>query len=119
MVLVADGLVLRTIALSNGNSVAVVLVVEQITSHVLDATRPRTTSAVKVILEETLNIGPDLDSSSATSIGHGGVVDVKVLNAVSLVLVLSKGTDADAVGTIADEVLNNNIGAVGLERDIA
>lgn len=48
-------------------------------------------------------------------IEHGDVVDENVLDDIDFVLVLAQGTNGNTVRAIAVEVLNNNVGAVGLE----
>lgn len=64
--LVAKSLVLLTVALSNGDGIVVVLVVETIISDVPHTSKASAT--VEVILEKAFNAGPDLDSSSVTGI---------------------------------------------------
>ena len=108
-------MVLLSITLSDGDGIVVVLMVETIIRHVLDPSE--TTTSVKKALELGLNTGPNLDSSAITSIGHGDVVDIQVLHNVGLALVLAEGADTNSMGAIADEVLDDDIGTVGLEGD--
>lgn len=74
-------------------------------------------STIQVVLEVRLDAGPHLDASTIAGVAHRNVVDVEVLNNVRLALVLTQRADADAVRTVADEVLHYNVGAVGLEGD--
>lgn len=46
---------------------------------------------------------------------HRNVVDKDVLDNVDFVLVLAQGTNGDTVGAVTVEVLNDDVGAVGLE----
>jgi len=62
-------------------------------------------------------VGPDFDAGSVGSIVHGDVVDVDVRDDVVLADVLAKGSDGDAVRAVAEEVLDEHVGAVGLEGD--
>ncbi len=57
------------------------------------------------------------DQSSATyrCVEHGDIVDKDVLDDVDFVLVLAKRTNGDAVRAVAVEILNDDVGAVGLE----
>jgi hypothetical protein len=48
-------------------------------------------------------------------IEHGDVVDEDILHNVNLALVLSKRADGDAVGAVAVEVLDEDVGTIGLE----
>lgn len=51
------------------------------------------------------------------SIKHRDVVHIDILNDVNLILVLAERANRNAVGAIAVKVLNEDIGAVRLERD--
>lgn len=113
--LVAKCLILLTIALSDRNRIVVVLVVETIIRDILDASE--TTSSVQKALELGLDAGPNLDSGAIAGIRHGNVVNVQILHNIGLALVLAEGADANAMGAIADEVLDDDIGTVGLERN--
>lgn len=103
------------VALSNGYGAIVILMIEFIISHVSDPAKAA--SAIQVVLEVSRNAWPDLDSCAVASVTHGDVVNVKILDNVGDVLVLAKGPYTDAVGAVADEVLDDDVGAVGLERD--
>lgn len=46
---------------------------------------------------------------------HRNVIDKDVLHNVDFVLVLAQRTNGDTVRAVAVEVLNNDVGAVGLE----
>lgn len=61
--------------------------------------------------------GPDFDAGAVRGVGHADVVDVDVLDVVYFAHVLAEGADRDAVGAVADEVLDDDVGAVGLEGD--
>lgn len=61
--------------------------------------------------------GPDLDACAVCGVAQCVVVDVQVLYDVENARVLSEGAHRDAMRRVADETLNNNVGAVGLERD--
>jgi hypothetical protein len=47
---------------------------------------------------------------------HGDVVDVDVLYDVEFAYVLAEGTDADSVGAVAKEVLDEYVCAIRFER---
>jgi len=64
--LVAESLVLLTVALSDRNGIIVVLVVETIISDVSHTSKSSTT--VEVVLKKAFNARPYLDSSPVTSI---------------------------------------------------
>ena len=111
--LVAKSLVLLTVALSDGDRIVVVLVVELIISYVPHTSKASAT--VQVVLEKAFNTGPHLDSGSVTGIRHGNVVDVQVLHNIDFALVLAQRADTDTMRAIADKVLDNCVGAIGLE----
>ena len=48
-------------------------------------------------------------------IEHWDVVDENILDDIDFVLVLAQGTNRDTLGAVAVEVLNDDVGAVGLE----
>lgn len=64
--LVAESLVFLTIALSDGDGIVVVLVVETIISDVSHTSKSSTT--VEVVLKKAFNARPYLDSSPVTGI---------------------------------------------------
>ena len=64
--LVAESLVLLTIALSDGDGIIVVLVVKTIISDVPHTSKASAT--VQVVLEKAFNARPYLDSGSVTGI---------------------------------------------------
>lgn len=113
--LIAKCLILLAVALSDGNGVIVVLMVETIVRHVPNPSE--TTSSIEEALELGLDTGPNLDSRAIAGIRHGNVVDVQILHNIGLALVLTEGADTNSVGAIADEVLDDNVGAIGLERN--
>jgi hypothetical protein len=75
------------------------------------------TAALQVARESRRGAGPDLDARAIGSVGHGDVVDVDVFNQVDFAGILAERADADAVAAVAYEVLNDDVCAVGLERD--
>lgn len=87
--------------------------IERVIRHVAHAAQP--TATVQEVLERCLNAGPNFDAGRITSVSHGDVVDVQVLDNVRLALVLAERADADPVRTRAVEVLHHDVGAVGLE----
>lgn len=113
--LVANRLILLPITLRDSDSPIIVIMVKRIIRYIPHTTQP--TTAIQEVLERRLDAGPDLDAGSITSVGHGDVVDVQVLDNVRLALVLAEGADADAVRAGAVEVLHDDVGAVGLEGD--
>lgn len=64
-----------------------------------------------------VDAGPDLDARPVARVGHAVVEDVDVLDNVVLLHVLAEGADRDAVAAVAREALDDDVGAVGLERD--
>ena len=60
---------------------------------------------------------PDFDARAVGGVGHTDVVDVNVLHVIDFADVLAETADANAVAAVAHEVLNDDIGAVGLEGD--
>lgn len=72
--LVTQSLVLLPIALRNGNSTVIVLMVELV---VCDVSHPaQTATAIEVVLEVRLHAGPDLDARTVAGVTHRDVVDV-------------------------------------------
>lgn len=113
--LVAESQVLLAVALSDLDGVINVGDGHAIVCDVLD--RTTTASTLEVAGESRRSAGPDLDTRTVGSIGHADVVHIDVLNVVDLTRVLAQRTYTDAVATVADKVLNNDVGAVRLERD--
>ena len=111
--LVAQSLVLLPVALRDGDGPVVVLVVKRVVRHVPHPAQAA--AAVEVVLEVRLDARPHLDARAVAGVAHGDVVDVQILDNVGLALVLAEGADADAVGAVADEVLDDDICAVRLE----
>jgi hypothetical protein len=89
--------------------------VETIVRHVPNPSEA--TSSIEETLKLGLNTGPNLDSCAVAGIRHGNVVDIQILHNIGFTLVLAEGADANAMGTIADEVLDDDVGTVGLERN--
>lgn len=111
--LVAERLVLLAVALRNGNGVVVVIVEEAVVCNVPHPSK--TSTAVEQALEFRLDTRPDLDPGAVACVGHGNVVDVEVLHNVRLSLVLTERADTDSMRAVANQVLDNDVGAVGLE----
>lgn len=61
--------------------------------------------------------GEDLDAGAVLSVYHGDVLNVDVGDDVGLAGVLAEGTDGDAVGAIALQVGDVDVGCVGFEGD--
>lgn len=85
--LVANRLVLLPIALRDRDSPVVVIVIKSVIRHVPHTTQ--TTTSIQQVLECCLDTGPDLDAGRITSVSHGDVVDVQVLDNVRLPFVLA------------------------------
>lgn len=81
-------------------------------SHVADPALPAADLTPRRVGRDA---GPNLYASSVRSIRHGDVVDIDILDDVYLPLVLAETADRDAVGAVADEVLDEDIGGIGFE----
>jgi len=103
------------LTLVDGDGTVVVDDLESVVGDVADTAG--TTTAAETGLEVGLGAGPDLDAGRVDGVAHGGVVDVDVFDNVKVLGVLAEGADRDTMGAVADQVLDDNIGAVGLERD--
>jgi hypothetical protein len=108
-------LVLLPIALRNRNGAIIVHVTKQIIRHVSHAAQPSAT--VQERLETRLDTRPNLDPRPVARVGETDVVDVQILHNIRLIGVLTKGTNADAVRADTCQILDNDVGAVGFERD--
>ena len=86
-----------------------------VVSHVGDLAR--SASALQITRQCRCSAGPDLDARTVRGVGHGDVGDVNVLDDVDFAGVLAERANRDAVGAVADEVLDDDIGRVGLEGD--
>ena len=64
--LVAESLVLLTVALSDGDGIVVIFVVEAVISDVSHTSKA--SAAVEIVLEKAFNARPHLDSGSVTGI---------------------------------------------------
>jgi len=113
--LVAKRQVLLTVALSNLNRVVDVGNSHAVVRNVLDSTAA--TSTLQVARESGRSTRPDLDARTVRRIRHADVVHVNVLNDIHFAGVLAQRTDTNTVATVTDQVLNNDVGAVGLERN--
>lgn len=107
--------VLLTVALRDLDSVVDVADSHGIVGNVVDTTLSAAT--LKITRQSSRGAGPDLDASTITGVGHGDVVDEDILHDVGFCSVLAKRTDTDAVTAVALQVLDQDVGAVGLERD--
>ena len=112
--LVAKSQVLLTVALSNLNRVVDVGNGHAVIRNVLDSTT--TASTLQVARESRRSTRPNLDTRTVRSIRHADVVHVDVLNDIHFAGVLAQRTNTNTVATVANQVLNNDVGAVGLER---
>lgn len=133
-VLVAESEVLLAVALGDLNGIVDVLDGHGVVGDVLHTARA--TATLQVGRQSRSDTGPDLDASTILDIlsayaphcpnrrifcetyrcvEHGDVVDQDVLNDVDFVLVLAQRTNGDTVRAVAVEVLNDDVGAVGLE----
>jgi len=113
--LVAKSQVLLTVALSNLNRVVDVGNSHAVIRNVLNGTTA--TSALQIAGESRRSTRPDLDTRTVRSIRHADVVHVDVLDDINFAGVLAQRTDTNTVAAVTDEVLNNDVGAVGLERN--
>ena len=106
-------LIVLSVALSDCDAVIDVIQPHAVVRHVSD--RAGTTSSVEVrrLLAEA--VGPDLDAGTLGGVVHGNVTDENVLHDMNTCGILSKGSDRDAVCAVAGQVLNKNVGGVGLE----
>jgi len=100
--------------LSNLNRVVDVRNGHAIVRDVLDSTT--TASALKITGESGRSTRPDLDARTVRRIRHTDVVHVNVLDNINLSWVLAQRTNTNTVAAVADQVLNNDVGAVRLER---
>lgn len=132
--LIAESKVLLSVALGDLDGVVDVLDGHGVVGNILDTTRAA--SALQVSRQCRGNTRPDLDASTILDvvlaftqheqsvtrntyrgIEHRNVVNENVLNNIDFVLVLAQGTNGDTVRAVAMEVLDDNVGAVGLEGD--
>jgi hypothetical protein len=111
----AKSQVLLSVALRDLNRVVHVVNLHAVIGDVPHATQ--TTSALEIAGHGGQSTGPDLDARTIRGVGHANVVDVNVLDVVDCAGVLAEGTDTNAVAAVADEVLDDDVCAVGLERD--
>ena len=113
--LVASSQVLLAIALGDFNGVVDIVDAHGIVGDVVDAALA--TAALEVAGEGCGRAWPDFDASAVAGVGHGDVVDEDILDNVSLCGVLAKRADTDAVAAVAQQVLHEDVGGVGLEGD--
>jgi len=113
--LIAKSQVLLAVALSNLNRVVDVRNGHAVVRNVLDSTT--TASTLKITGESGRSARPDLDTRTVGSIRHADVVHIDVLDDINFAGVLAQRTNTNTVATVANEVLNNDVGAVGLERN--
>lgn len=112
-VLEAEGQVALAVALVDLDRVVDIVNGPVRVGDVVDA--PVAASALQVARQGRGGVGPDLDAGSVCRIVHGNVGDVDVLDNVIMADVLSQRADADAVATVAEERLDQDVGRVGLE----
>ena len=113
--LIAEREVLLAVALSDFNGVVDVLDEHAVVGDVVDAAGAST--ALEVTGESSGRSRPHLDACTVGSILHCDVGDEDVLHDVGLAFVLAERADTDAVASITVQVLDNDLGAVGLEAD--
>lgn len=113
--LVAQRDVFLAVALRDLDGVVDVLNYHAVVGDVGDFTGAAST--LQIAGQGGQSTGPDLDACAVGGVGHGDVGDVDVLDDVDLADVLSERANRDTVGAVADEVLNDDVGRVWLERD--
>jgi len=111
--LIAKCQILLAVALSNLNRVVDIRNSHAVVCNVLNSTA--TASTLQVTRESGRSTRPDLDTRTVGSIRHADVVHVNVLDDINFAGVLAQRTNADTVATVANQVLNNDVGAVRLE----
>lgn len=109
----AKRLVLLAVALRDGDGAVVVNAVKGVIRDISNVAK--TASTVQELLEAGLDAGPDLYAGKVAGVGHGNIVHVQILDNISLIGVLTKRTNGDAVGAGAVQVLDDNICAVRFE----
>lgn len=113
--LVAERKILLAVALSDLDGVVDVVDEHAIVGDVVDATGASAT--LEVTGESSGCSRPDLDASAVRGVLHCDVGHEDVLDNIGLAFVLAERADADAVASITVQVLDNDLGAVGLEAD--
>jgi len=113
--LVAKSEVLLPVALGNFDGVVDVFDYHAIIRDVPD--RTAATSTLKIAGKGGRSARPNLDTRAIGSIRHTDIVHVDVLNKVDLAGILAQATNTDAVAAVANQILHDNVGAVGLERN--
>ena len=103
------------VALGECDGPVIALMVECIPCHILHTTEAAT--PIEVVLEVSLDAGPDLDTGTIAGVGHRNIVNVEILHNIHPALVLAKRTDTNTVRTSAVQVLNHNIGAIRFKGD--
>lgn len=138
-VLVAKSQILLPVALSHFDGIIDILDVHSIVGDVGHA--PEATATLQVNRHGGRDTRPHLDTGTVLqtrllnsmrgnldvlplqswrayrSIEHGNVVNEDILHNVDLPFVLSEGSNRDTVRAVAVQVLNEDVGRVGLERD--
>jgi hypothetical protein len=74
-------------------------------------------ASLQITAERSGRAGPDFDAGAVGRVAHGDVVYVDILYIVDFAFVLAKRTDGDAVAAVTLQVLDDDVGAVGLEGD--
>jgi len=113
--LVAEGEVLLAVALGDFDGVVDVAKHHAVVSNVGDGTGAA--APLQVVGERGGDAWPDFDAGAVRGVGHADVVRVNVLHDVDFPEILAKAAHANAVAAVADEVLDNDVGAVRLEGD--
>lgn len=78
---------------------------------------PRATAALEVARQCRGRVGPDLDAGAVGGVVHADVGRHDVLDDVVGARILAQRADGDAVGAVAEEGLDEDVGGVGLEGD--
>lgn len=113
--LVAEREILLPVALRDLHSVVDVVDEHAVVGDVVDATGTSTT--LQVAGESSRRSRPDFDARTVRGVFHCDVGDEDVLDYVGLAFVLAKRADADAVASVAVQILNDHFGAVRLEAN--
>ena len=111
----AEGEVLLAVALRHFDGVVDVADGHGVVGDVADGAEAA--SALQVARQRRLVSRPDFDAGAVGRVRHADVVDVDVGDEVGFARVLAEGSDGDAVGAVAGEVLDDDGGGVGFEGD--
>lgn len=113
--LIAGSEILLAVALGNLDGIVDVTDLHRVVGDVVDTALA--TTALKVAGKGSGRTGPDFDAGTVAGVGHRDVVYEDVLDDISLGGVLTQGANRDTVAPVALQILDEDVGAVGLERD--